>query len=95
MLPSGGKRILDARLNSQRPAGGVFVVPAWEDRGRCEVVAEWGKRYDWRFLGGLQVFVMHDGYTGEVSKTVADIVQARPEFVAVISEDLDGYAINP
>ena len=92
--PPGGKKIMDARLDGKRPSSGVFVVPDWQEYGRLEVKAEWGKPYDWRFVAGLQVFLLHDEYSGAVSKTAADIVQCRPDFLAVISSDYKGYMIE-
>ena len=95
-LPQGAKKILDARLSGNRPAGGIFVESDWGsfDHDANKVKVQFGCEYDFDFLTGLQVFVLHDGYSGEVSKTAADILKCSPEFVAVIGPDCRGYLVE-
>jgi hypothetical protein len=57
-LPRNAQSIVDARLNGLRPDAPVFVsyVGSLPVSNRV-VYAESGKRYDWRFLHGLTVFI--------------------------------------
>ena len=59
-LPPGGLAILDARLGGFRPSSAVVSFVGSTRFDAPHVFPEPGKRYDWRFLARMPVYIVAD-----------------------------------
>ena len=85
-LPYNGQQLVELRKKGKRPADMILVsLIGWLGEINPCVLAKIGRRYDWRFLVGLDVLIVTDSRTNaEAVRVLAnDIYHACPQYVGI------------
>lgn len=85
-LPYGGQAIADLRANRQKPADMVLVSLVGPLREiNPVVVAQPARRYDWRFLAGLEVLLVASSAVepAQIKRVSDELLKVSPEYLGV------------